>query len=47
MMGSQDTAAPTVKQGVRMFFFWNLKLASAAEENLKIRAAFSKRGIFG
>ena len=46
IMGSHDTAAPTIVQGVRIFFFWNLKLSSVMEERFKITMNFSKRGFF-
>ena len=46
IMGSHDTAAPTIVQGVRIFFFWNLKLSSVTEERFKITMNFSKRGFF-
>lgn len=46
IMGSHQTAAPTVVQGVRLFLFWNLKLQGQGETDFGIHMDFSKRGFF-
>lgn len=46
IMGSHQSAAPTVVQGVRLFLFWNLQTQGQADERMDICMDFSKRGFF-
>jgi hypothetical protein len=46
IMGSHQSAAPTVVQGIRLFLFWNLQMQGQADEHMDITMDFSKRGFF-
>ncbi|MCK9181628.1 MAG: DUF1926 domain-containing protein [Fibrobacteraceae bacterium] len=46
ILGSDRSAAPTLVQGIRLFFFWNLTMKSQASETYKIQMDLSRRGFF-